>query len=85
MSKRLQVLLDEADFADLRAAAKRRGVPVSVFVRDALRQAQRGEPRASLDDKLSALRRAATYSFPAPEIDQMLAETVSGYTKPLPE
>jgi len=40
MSKRLQVLLQEAEFEELRAAARRRGVPVSVFVRDALRQAE---------------------------------------------
>ncbi len=44
MSKRLQVLLDEDEFEDLRRAASRQGVPVSEWVRRALREARGQEP-----------------------------------------
>jgi hypothetical protein len=85
MSKRLQVLLDETEFRDLREAARRQGVPVSEWVRRALREARRREPRGDVDRKLQALQKAMQYEFPAPEIDQMLAEIEQGYPKDLPE
>jgi hypothetical protein len=85
MSKRLQVLLDEKEFAELRAAARRRGVSVSVYVREALREARGREPNKSLETKLRALRRAMQYDAPAPDIEQMLEETERGYLEPLPE
>jgi len=85
MSKRLQVLLDETEFDDLREAARREGVPVSEWVRRALREARRREPSGDVDRKLRAVRRAMQYEFPAPDIDQMLAEIEQGYPKDLPE
>jgi Ribbon-helix-helix protein, copG family len=85
MSKRLQVLLDEAELDDVREAARREGVPVSEWVRRALREARRREPRGDVDRKLQALQKAMQYEFPAPDIDQMLAETEQGYLEDLPE
>jgi hypothetical protein len=83
MSKRLQVLLDEQELQDVREAARRQGVPVSEWVRRALRDAQRREPRGDIDRKLRALDKAMQYEFPAPDIDQMLAEIEQGYRQDL--
>jgi hypothetical protein len=79
MSKRLQVLLDEAELRDIQQAAHRQGVPVSEWVRRALREARRGEPRGDLDTKLRAVRVAARHQFPTADIDEMLAEIERGY------
>lgn len=85
MSKRLQVLLDEEDFRSLREAARKQGVPVSEWVRQALRDARRREPRGDLDGKLRALRAATRHEFPTADIDMMLAEIEQGYAAPAPE
>jgi hypothetical protein len=85
MSKRLQVLLDEAEFQDVREAARKQGVPVSEWVRLALREARRREPQGDIDRKLQALRKAMQHEFPAPDIEQMLAEIEQGYPTQLPE
>lgn len=43
-------------------------------------QPAQGELNTSdVDEKLKAIRRAASYSFPAPDIEQILAETECGY------
>lgn len=84
MSKRLQVLLDEREFDELKATAQRHGVTVSDWVRGVIRDAGRREPGADRERKLEALRAAARHSFPAPDIEQMNAEIAMGYG-PLPE
>ncbi len=81
MSKRLQVLLEESEFDDLREAARRQGVPVSEWVRRALREERRREPRGDIDSKLRAVRDAARHEFPTAEIDQMLTEIERGHGK----
>jgi hypothetical protein len=85
MSKRLQVLLDEAELRDLREAARRQGVPVSEWVRRALRDARRREPRGDIEAKLGAVRAAVRHQYPTADIDQMLAEVELGYAVPAPE
>jgi ribbon-helix-helix CopG family protein len=85
MSKRLQVLLDEAEYRDLREDARRHGVPVSEWVRRALREARRRESRGDLDSKLRAVRSAARQEFPTADIDDMLAEIERGYGAQRPE
>lgn len=79
------MLLDEAELQDLREAARREGVPVSEWVRRALREARRREPQGDLDRKLQAVRKAMQYNGPTADIDQMLAEIEQGYPKDLPE
>jgi hypothetical protein len=81
----LQVLLDEAELGDVREAARRQGVPVSEWVRRALREARRREPKGDIDRKLQAIRKAMQYNGPTADIDQMLAEIEQGYPKDLPE
>jgi hypothetical protein len=85
MSKRLQVLLDEEELRDLRAAAQHEGLSISDWVRRALRDARRRVPERDLGAKLSAIRAAARHEFPTADIDQMLAEIERGYGAPPPE
>jgi len=82
MSKRLQVLLDERELRQIRRLAREDHVPVSEWVRRALRAAARGRPTAPASRKLAAIRAAARHSFPTGEIDQMLAEIEHGYLAP---
>ena len=79
MSKRLQVLLDEREFAEIRQSARRQRMTTAEWVRQALRAARRAEPRAASRKKLDVLRAAARHAFPAPDIDQMLREIERGY------
>jgi hypothetical protein len=85
MSKRLQVLFDEAELSELRDAARREQMPVSEWVRRTLREARRNEPQGGIDGKLRAVRAAARHSFPTADIDEMLAEVERGYAGPSPE
>ena len=82
MSKRLQVLLDERELAELRSLAARHGMTVSDWVRRAITLARRQESEGDKERKLATLRAAMRHSFPAPPIEQMLAEIEQGY---LPE
>ncbi|MQA75351.1 MAG: ribbon-helix-helix protein, CopG family [Solirubrobacterales bacterium] len=85
MSKRLQVLLEESELRELREVARREGVPVSEWVRRALKDARRREPRGDIDGKLRAVRAAARHRFPTADIDAMLAEIERGYGAQAPE
>lgn len=74
MSRRLQVLLQEAELREVREAARREGIPVSEWVRRALLDARRRQSHGDLDEKLRAIRAAAGHSFPTADIDEMLEE-----------
>ena len=79
MSKRLQVLLGDAEFADIRRAARLNRMTVAEWVRQALRRARREEPTSDARRKLASLRAAARGSYPTGDIDKMLAEIERGY------
>jgi len=79
MSKRLQVLIEERELAEIGEIAERNGVTVSEWVRQAIRAARRRESEGDVARKLAVLRKAMTHSFPAPDIEQMLDETEQGY------
>lgn len=79
MSTRLQVLLDEAEFAEIRRIAKRHKVTVAEWVRQALRAARRDEPSGAPRRKLAVVRESALGSYPTADIDAMLAEIERGY------
>jgi len=85
MSKRLQVVLDETEFREIRRAAKARQMTVSEWVRQSLREARRNQPRRDVQRKLRALEVAMRHEAPTADIDQMLAQIEAGYTAPLPE
>ena len=79
MSKRLQVILDAAEYRELQRSAKRARMTVSAWVRQSLRELRRREPIVDVEKKLKVVREATHYSYPAPEIEQMLEEIERGY------
>lgn len=79
MSQRLQVLLDEAEFAEIRRIARRHHMTVAEWVRQALRPARSDEPSAEPRRKLAVVREAARGEYPTADIDAMLAEIERGY------
>lgn len=79
MSKRMQILVEEAEYARLQQAAKRTGLSLAEWVRRAMRAACRREPEGDSDRKLASIRAAARHDFPTADIDQMLAEVERGY------
>lgn len=79
MSKRLQVVLDNAEWREIAKHAKAQRLTVSAWVRQTLRAARDQAPPPRKAEKLAAIRTAAAHQFPAPNIDQMLKEIESGY------
>ena len=75
----MQVLIEDAEYKHVQQAARRRGMTLAEWVRQALRAAWREEPVGTVDRKLAAIRAASRHSFPAPGIDQMLDEIEQGY------
>lgn len=79
MAKRLQVLLDDVEFREVRRAAKAERMTVAEWVRQSLRAAGRRVPRGDVYRKLAAIRQAARGAFPTADIDQMLDQIERGY------
>jgi Ribbon-helix-helix protein, copG family len=79
VSKRLQVLIPDADMSGIRKLARREQIPVGEWVRRALREARAGQPVHDAERKLKAVRRAVQHAFPSGEIEQMLEEVERGY------
>jgi hypothetical protein len=79
MSRRLQVVLEDAELEEIQRAADAEGTTVSEWVRKALREARGKEPSRSTEAKLRALRDASAHAFPSGDIDQMLSEIERGY------
>ena len=78
MTKRLQVLFDDDELAEIQRLAKRERKTTATWVREALRAARVAQyPEA--ETKLRAIREATTYAYPAGEIDDVLAEIERGY------
>jgi hypothetical protein len=82
MSKRLQVVVDDAELRRYEESAEALGLSLSAWVRSALRAAEREAARGDVDSRLAAIRAAFDKSFPAPDIDAMLAEIEQGYVDP---
>lgn len=81
MSRRLQVVVDDSEFEELRRAAELRGTTVSAWVREVLRQALRAESTGDVEVRLAVVRAAARHDFPTGDVDEMLAEIERGYTE----
>ncbi len=85
MAKRLQVILQDTDYREIKRVARARHMSLAEWVRQALQQARRQEPLGSVEKKLQAIRAAVKHEFPTGDINQMLAEIESGYgTGPQP-
>lgn len=79
MTKRLQVLFDDAEYAALQAAAASRGMTVAEWVRQALTTARRAASTADIDRKLAAIRTAVRHAAPTGAIERLTGETERGY------
>ncbi len=79
MSKRLQVLVDEREWREIREVARANHVTVAEWVRQSLRHARRQMASGDTDVKLEAIRTAARCEFPTAGIDSMLREIEGGY------
>lgn len=79
MTKRLQVLFEDAEYAALQQAAAARGLSVADWVRQAVASARRRESSADVDRKLDAIRTAVRHSGPAGQIERLTAEIERGY------
>jgi hypothetical protein len=79
MSKRLQVLLDEADYRALRKIARAEKLTIAEWVRQALRSARRRQPTGDTERKLAAIRAATAHEFPTADMAQVLADIERGY------
>jgi hypothetical protein len=64
---------------ELRRLARREKIPVGEWVRRALRQERARQPVQEPQTKLLAVRKAADYSFPTADIEEMLREIEQGY------
>jgi hypothetical protein len=80
MSKRLQVLLKDPEYREIRQAARARNLSVAEWVRQSLSLARRSEPTGDVRKKIEAVRAAAKFEFPTADIDQMLEEIERGYS-----
>ena len=85
MSTRLQVLLEDDEFAEIRRVAKRHRMTVAEWVRQALRKARREESHVDPRRKLVAVREAARGGYPTADMPQMLTDIEAGYLTDGPE
>jgi hypothetical protein len=79
MAKRLQVIIQDPEYREIKRAARARQMSIAEWVRQALAQAHRREPVGQAGRKLEAIRAAARFDFPTGDIDRMLAEIEMGY------
>jgi hypothetical protein len=79
MSVRLQVLVPEDEWREIRRIARTRRMTVAEWVRQALREVRQRQPDSDGSKKLAVVRGAARLGFPTADIDQMLAEVERGY------
>lgn len=79
MSKRLQVILSDVEYREIREVAAAAGKTVSEWVRGALRRARRDQSVVDRGHKLDSLRAATRHSFPIGDVEELLADTERGY------
>ena len=77
MVKGLQVRMDEDEYLEIQAIARRRRMTVSEWIRQALRKAMDDQP-GTTKAKLRAIAGASRHSFPTADIETMLGEIETG-------
>ena len=77
MAKRLQVLLNEAEYLEIRQAAERERMSIAEWVRQSLRSARRGHAER-VSTKLRALADAVVHDFPTGDIEEVLGDIEAG-------
>jgi predicted 2-oxoglutarate/Fe(II)-dependent dioxygenase YbiX len=79
MAKRLQVILQDSDYREIKRVARARRMTIAEWVRHALDLARRREPIIDVDKKLAVIRAAVKHNGPTADIDVMLDEIERGY------
>lgn len=79
MAKRLQVILQDPEYREIKRIASSRHMSIAEWVRQALTAARRREPVHDPGKKLDVIRAAARQDFPTADIDEMLGQIESGY------
>ncbi len=79
MTRRLQVLLEDDELAEIQELARRRHQTTAAWVREALRVARDTTAHPETGRRLRAVREAAAHAYPAGDVDEMLLEIESGY------
>ena len=79
MAKRLQVILQDAEYRQIQRTASAQHLTIAAWVRRALTAARNREPEGDVGKKLDIVRAAARHAYPTAEIDDMLADIESGY------
>lgn len=79
MTKRLQVLFDDSEYAALQAAAASRGMTMAEWVRQALLVTRREASTADVDRKLAAIRAAVRHSAPTGTVERLIGDTERAY------
>jgi predicted transcriptional regulator len=79
MTKRLQVLLDDDELAEIQELARRRRQSTAAWVREALRKAREETVYPDAVRKLRAVREASAHAYPVADIEPMLEEIEQGY------
>ena len=75
----MQVLVPDAELRQMQQVAAAKGMTLAEWVRQTLRVEAAREPAGDPRKKLALIRAAARNQFPAPDIEQMLAEIAHGY------
>ncbi|MBI2896712.1 MAG: hypothetical protein HYY06_24350 [Deltaproteobacteria bacterium] len=78
MSRRLQIVMPDDEYAAVVRAARLRKRPVAQLVRESLRRTLEEDRERPADERIAAVLRFARYSGPTGDIDRMLAEIESG-------
>jgi hypothetical protein len=85
MSKRLQVVVGEADLERYERSAQAAGQTLSEWTRQAMNVAERRMSSGDVETKLAVIRKAAAHNgAPEVDIDTMLAQIEMGYRQDLP-
>ena len=78
--KRLQITLSDREYQAMLNTARKNGMSVSRWIREALSTDLQVEAESEMNRKLEAIRIAASYEFPTGSIERMLADIEKGYT-----
>ena len=82
MTRRLQVLFGDAEYAALQEAAAASGLCVADWVRQAVSAARRRESSAGIDRKLDVIRAAVRHTGPTGQIERVTGEIERSYRGP---
>jgi hypothetical protein len=79
VTKRLQVLFEDDELAEIQRAARRERKTTATWVRDALRAARASATYPEAEPKLRAVREAVSYAYPTGDLGELLADIERGY------